>query len=265
MTLVHEEGNRFLPTRNSNSNQPIIEENFTSDDLNTSSMAKINLNNKSIITENIFNSSLSNANTPQLNFKNRKIILQPLPSNSPKGSLTNSPVEYFNPAYVNKNNKRLSNVSLPSQSSPATGVFSPKTRQNFNSYSSKLASKPTLFDYITTPNKSPIHHAKPDAPALINDFKNRFQQHQQFLQQQQQMQQQGQIGIPPKTPQSPLVQQPIVQNETQTNDVNKPESRIKKDYSKLGETLKDSLSAEDIFRLSLLSSFYSQLILSKSQ
>jgi hypothetical protein len=36
----------------------------------------------------------------------------------------------------------------------------------------------------------------------------------------------------------------------------------KKDYSKLGESVKESLNANDLLNLSLLSNFYTQLILS---
>lgn len=240
LTLIHEEGNKYLPVRNS---QPSTNQTQSTDETSsptpTSSTNIINFN-KSQNIENIFNSSLSNTNTPQSNFKNKKIYLQPLPSNSSRNSASCSPVEFANASFSSKTNNRNGGYSQSGQSSPRPGIFSPKNSQ----FSSKASnSKPTLFDFISTPNKSPNYHKQSDSQHIINDFKNRFQQHQHNLQQQQQISQ---------MPQSPLAQTPV-----EVVNVGP-----KKDYSKLGESVKETLNANDLLKLSLLSNFYTQLILS---
>ena len=175
---------------------------------------KQNFMNKSINNENIFNSSLSNHNTPfaqppppmqssssfhanhtVTSTQGRKISLQPLASNTPRSSTsqTNSPIDlYLNPNR-NKRNQNNSNYSFSSQHSHSSPNFiiSPRngapipTPTSAISYSGKVSGSgnrnghaplPSLFDYIVTPIKSDSQTNQVETPVLISDFKNKFQQ-----------------------------------------------------------------------------------------
>ncbi|RNA23371.1 hypothetical protein BpHYR1_015655 [Brachionus plicatilis] len=270
LTLIHEEGNRYLPLKNLVNSNPIINQKSAIGNFSTPPNSKIISLNQSSNSENIFDSTLSNVNTPHSNFKNRKITLQPLPSNSSRSSAANSPVDQ-NSSYMKPNNfKRHNTFAGSSSSSPIPGMLSPRNSSNNTPpYLSKLNNKATLFDFITTPNKSPSHQKSSNSQSLINDFKNRFVQHQNKLQSQQTN------GKVQKTPQSPLVIQPNIdspflendqfpeinsKNSTQSNQTNQ-EDQKKVDYSKLGESVKNSLKSNELLKISTLSNFYCELIL----
>jgi len=237
-----------LSNRASNQ-QPIIEETHPSE-IPAKNFKKLN-------SENLFDSSFSASNTPTLksNSSHRKISLQPInpQQNSPK-SINNSPIDIF--SYVNKHKK--GNFSLSSQSSPQSN-FSPKTV----TYSSKLTNKATLFDYMATPIKSPTLKSS-DTPAIISDFKNRFQQHQMQLMQNSTINQQQQQ--PNLLDNSPLKFHPEqkVEEEYVVIDKKDLDECKKMQFLNLGTHIKESLSKDEMSRLSLLAKFYSELILSKN-
>ncbi|CAF0715052.1 unnamed protein product [Brachionus calyciflorus] len=274
LTLIHEEGNKYLPTKNvpANSSNSLSEKLLSNENFSTPNNLKIVSLNKSSNMENIFDSTLSNSNTPQSNFKSKKIVLQPLPSNSPRNSGANSPVDYTNSSFSKSNSfKRHNTFAGSSNSSPVPGIFSPRNQQNNTpTYSSKLNNKATLFDFITTPKQSPVHQKQSDAQNLISDFKNRFMQHQNQMQNQQQLN-----NKMPKTPQNsqiiePNVDSPFLQKDdypdlNQVNEIKQIEESSKKDYSKLGELVKNNLKANDLLKISILSNFYTQLILKNNK
>lgn len=266
LTLLHEEGNKYLPVRQNQTNQQAVEEPMAEPTppppppASTKSFKRFN-------SENLFNSSMhSQNNTPQgpQASSHKRINLQSLQSNNSPKSLNSSPIDVF----ISQNrNKRNNNFPSPNQSSPTTN-FSPKTA----SYSSKLTNKPpTIFDYITTPIKSPTYGKGNDTQVIITDFKNRFQQHQQQYQSNQQQipspNSYAQI-IQPNQPQQltpKQTAQPIQQSIPEEVQIieKKIDEKKKKQYTELGPTVKNSLTKEDMKRLSILSKFYSQLILSK--
>lgn len=207
-------------------------------------------------SENLFDSSFSASNTPTIksNSSHRKISLQPInpQQNSPR-STNHSPIDLF----CNVNKHKKGNFSISSHSSPQSN-FSPKTV----TYSSKLTNKCTLFDYIATPIKSPTCKSN-DTPAIISDFKNRFQQHQmQLIQNNAISQQQQQSHV---TENSPLKTQPEQMQEEEYVVIDKKDlDECKRmQFSNLGTQIKESLSQDEMNSLSLLASFYSELILSK--
>jgi hypothetical protein len=242
--LLHEEGNKFLSNRASNQ-QPIIEETHPSD-IPAKNFKKLN-------SENLFDSSFSASNTPTLksNSSHRKISLQPInpQQNSPR-STNHSPVDLFS----NVNKYKKGNFPFSSQSSPQSN-FSPKTV----TYSSKLTNKATLFDYMVTPIKSPTCKSA-DTPAIISDFKNRFQQHQQQLMQNYALNQQQQ-HVNDKSPLKLQTEQ-IQEEEYVVIDKKDLDECKKMQFLNLGTTIKESLSEEEMSRLSVLAKFYSELILS---
>lgn len=271
LTLVHEEANRYLPLKNITNNHPKLNQKVSNGNFSTPPNSKIISLNQSSNTDNIFDSTLSNVNTPNSNFKNRKIILQPLPSGSPRNSNTNSPVEQNLSSTKANNFKRYNTFAGSSNSSPTLGMLSPRPDQNSTPpYISKLNNKATLFDFITTPKKSPSHQKQSHSQVLINDFKNRFVQHQNKIHSQ--PTNNGQFK---KNSQSPLIFQsnidsPIFGNDqfTEINDKKYTEqSEIdehsrNKDYSKLGDVVKNSLKPIELLKVSTLSDFYCELILS---
>lgn len=215
---------------------------------------------------------MSNVNTPSSNFKNRKIILQALPCNSSRNSNANSPVDQ-NSSFVKSNNfKRHNTFAGLSTSSPNNGILSPRNgNSNTPPYLSKLNNKATLFDFIIAPNKSPSNQKAAHSPTLINDFKNRFVQHQNKLKSQQ-----TNVKVQ-KVFQSPLISQSNTDSQIFQNDQLSDIDCIKTtannhdlinnekkntDYSRLGETVKNSLKSEELLKISLISDFYCQLILS---
>jgi hypothetical protein len=284
LNLLHEEGNKFLPIRTNNSNlatssinQANPEDKTNSHKLNNNSSSDLTqLNNKfnnRFNAENIFNSPNSSGTTPKSNSTSRKISLKPLNTSRSGGgggyaygNNNNSPVELTNSfnssnrSYTNNNNNYKKNLSLSAHTSPSTNVYSPK--YNVSSYSNKVQSKPTLFDYLATPIKSP-NYKPSDTPILISDFKSRFQQHSQQLAQMHQQQH--------KSSQSSLNSQNLDQDvsmavENEPPNVNNTkimnEIEYKKVYSDLGVSLKEKLDDLDMVKLSILAKFYSQLILS---
>ena len=238
LTLLHEEGNKFLSNRTLNQ-QPIIEETHTSE-IPQKNFKKLN-------SENLFDSSFSASNTPKSTTSHRKISLQPI-NNSPR-SINNSPIDLFN--HLTRNKK--GNLSV--QSTP-TSNYSPKTM----SYSSKLTNRATLFDYIATPVKSPTYVKSTESPAIISDFKNRFQQHQQQLQHNNSS---GNNSTPQSQDKSPLAAKfDQIQEEYVVIDKKDIDECKKMQFLNLGSTIKESLNKDEMDRLSILATFYSQLILS---
>ena len=251
LTLLHEEGNRFLPTskpatatsHNATSHQTNKHTHNTATNNNTPRTGGVGGNfNRFNNTENVFNSPCSTAQTPKSAcMATRKISLKPL--NTPRsggggGGVNNSsPHDLFNQSgggggSGNRNNNNNNNNNYNRRSiqnfspSPTCVSFPSRSNNNYNnnnnSSNSKLASKPTLFDYLaTTPIKSPNHqqttNGAVDNSVIVRDFKNRFQQHQQQLvqqhhrsqQQQQQQQQTPQpeqaASIDPAVEMSPLI------------------------------------------------------------
>lgn len=272
MTLIHEEANRYLPLKNFQNNHSIKNQNSVFTNFTTPPNSKVISLNKLSDTENIFDSSMSNVNTPNSNFKNRKIILKPLPSNGSRNSSANSPVEQNSPHFRSNNFKRHNTFAGSSVSSPNTGILSPRNGNNITPtyLSSKLNNKATLFDFIITPNTSPSNQKPSHSQTLINDFKNRFVQHQNKLKS-------NQTNVKnQKTPQSPLIIQSNTDSQILNNDqlseahcksitINPSPTNEKKnniDYSKLGETVKNSLKSNELLKISTLSDFYCQLIIS---
>jgi hypothetical protein len=117
----------------------------------------------------------------------------------------------------------------------------------------KISPKPpTIFDFITTPIKSPIYRPNniETQKIVISDFKNRFQQHQH-----QQQQQQRQQSLSNSITSTPI----IVNNSTSTTNNNTskevasspiedPELK-RKQYTELGSTLTKSLEAKEMEKL----------------
>ena len=190
LNVLHDESNSFLVFR---SNQINFEE-TKSNDMKQNENAKI-LTNKNGYLEDSYNSSFS--------------IISPKPTDL---SIRNSPTDYSNIIFSNKNNKRR---TLPGQSSfpsslneQAAGSINAEVRNsptefsnivinnknkrktlclqsastpkvNTPTFASKLSSKPSLFDFVTSPPlQTQTSTSKVDA---INDFKARFYQHQNKL------------------------------------------------------------------------------------
>ena len=145
-----------------------------------------------------------------------------------------------NANFNNRSNPRRSQNLIHSSNSSPTVLFQ-KIQNN------KYGSKPTLFDFITTPNKSPNLVKPNETPNVIQDFKARFQQHQQQMQQQQ-------------SQQSPLAK--VVETTAAAATAAMDDTK-RKQYDELGTTLKQTLTQNDMAKLSTLAKFYSQLILSK--
>ena len=121
---------------------------------------------------------------------------------------------------------------------------------------------------MATPIKSPTYAKASETPAIISDFKNRFQQHQQQLQQQQHQQPiQHHNTSAHQQENSPLasissnkfdqIQEEYVVIEKKDLDECK-----QMQFLNLGSTIKESLTLDEMDRLALLAKFYSQLILS---
>ena len=106
--------------------------------------------------------------TPKSNSKNRKISLQPLTNTPNNGNLSFNNDHYNSNGYYrgNNNRSRTNNSSFTSPNTYSDNIImnnpsSPITHFNYSPkqvyYSSKSSSKPTLFDFISTPIKSPKH------------------------------------------------------------------------------------------------------------
>jgi hypothetical protein len=101
---------------------------------------------------------------------------------------------------------------------------------------------------MATPVKSPTFHKSSETPAIISDFKNRFNQHQQQIIQNQQQQQQSALK-------SNEEDEFIVIEKSEIDECKRMQ------FLNLGSTIKESLSQDEMSRLSLLAKFYSQLVL----
>ena len=112
---------------------------------------------------------------------------------------------------------------------------------------------------MVTPIKSPTCKSA-DTPAIISDFKNRFQQHQQQLMQNYALTQQQQ-HVNDKSPLKLQTEQ-IQEEEYVVIDKKDLDECKKMQFLNLGTTIKESLSEEEMSRLSVLAKFYSELILS---
>ncbi len=286
LSLVHDEGNKYLPIKQSNS-----EESATNNQIQGTYASKSKAN-----AENLFNSSYSNSNTPHIMpAPTRKISLQPLSQNTPRTSQNNSPVDLYpshNHSRNNNYNNNLnshrrnhnfsfpSNNSTPSMISPRNNGFPPPAPSS--SYANRLVGKPaTLFDYIVTPIKSPGQlqqqaGSKPnETPVIISDFKQRFQQHQHSLNSSRASNSFSNVShsnSAVSTPVNTSTASNIITNsnnvsavsnkqeielvETKTN-----ETKPKVDFSSLGPLIKKALTESDIDRVSTLAKFYTQLIL----
>ena len=113
---------------------------------------------------------------------------------------------------------------------------------------------------MATPIKSPTCKST-DTPAIISDFKNRFQQHQQQLMQNYAFNQQQQQHANDKSPLKLQTEQ-IQEEEYVVIDKKDLDECKKMQFLNLGTTIKESLTDEEMSRLSVLAKFYSELILS---
>ncbi len=237
----------------------------------------------------------------------RKITLQALTSNTPRSTAANSQANSPLDLFLNQNNKRKlkKNVSFSSQThsspnviiSPRNGFPPPgppsssQSQSAASNYSSKAKSNTaTLFDYIVTPIKSPGQQDqfKNETPVVINDFKNRFQQHSKSFNKSKSFNHSNLTMSNPNsvntTPvnhtnsniiinsaniQSQQLQKQQQQKLEQLNEIELLEKQLseqkletkKVDYTNLVTSIKNTLSESDLERASLLAKLYTQLIL----
>ena len=171
LNILHDESNTFLPQRSSM--QAISQQ-----------TNKINNKNCSVIPEesNVsYNSSfsiISPHNNQSTNIKRKSTY------SSPKNEILfkSSPKDTYNgPNFTNKNKPRNVAVLSASNLSPRESFVSPKlsTQGNLSTaFQSKLASKPSLFDFIQSPPAPKSTPNENRSNELIEDFKNRFHMYQ---------------------------------------------------------------------------------------
>jgi hypothetical protein len=278
LNQVHEAGNRFLPPKTC---QTLVNDDTTGSLKKAATAATI-----------ISSNDQNNAADQQ-----KRLFLKPLKkqSNSPKifPDLTNS---------AGRNNRRSGggNYGFGQQSSPTTcnsilppctnafNVNSPKNNgysnnNNINNNSSRNNhAKPTLFDYFTTPIKSPNNGNGKSiiSPVTVSDFSSRFR---------------DQLTVKPPQPQpnpsTDVAAANSFSSKLKSNDASKnrelvkisettvgentdetlgkkeeanpaDEDRSKKESVNLAEYIRRKLCDFDMKKLEILSKFYTQLILS---
>lgn len=171
LNILHDESNTFLPQR-------------TNTQTASQQTNKINNKNCSVIPEesNVsYNSSfsiISPHNNQSANIKRKSTY------SSPKNELLfkSSPKDTYNgPNFTNKNKPRNVAVLSASNLSPRDSFVSPKLSSQGNQstmFPSKLASKPSLFDFIQSPPAPKSTPTQTRSNELIEDFKNRFHMYQ---------------------------------------------------------------------------------------
>ena len=163
LSLLHEEGNKYLQILNKTTHATPATQYSTPPShppiTNITNITPTSKNNRHEHFENKLQNMNTSLITPKSNSKQRKISLQPL-TNTPNsnGSFTNDHNGYYknrrnNNSLFTSPNTYSDNIIMNQPTSPIVTNQSPKHISS--SYSSKLASKPTLFDFISTPIKSP--------------------------------------------------------------------------------------------------------------
>lgn len=176
LNLLHDESNTYLPQRSLT--QTTTQQNKQTHNTLVNTNSTTLLSKNCIPEDGSYNSSFiispHNNQPPQ----NKRKSFNPSPKNdfffksSPKDT-------YNNPPFINKNKPR--NVAVLSAS--ATHFSSPKFTSN-NIIQSKLATKPSLFDFIQSPplqqqTSKPVNDiTNTRSNEMIEDFKNRFYLHQ---------------------------------------------------------------------------------------
>jgi hypothetical protein len=240
-----------------------------------------------------------NQHTPRTSQNNSPIDMYPSHNHSRSNYSNNN---NFNNNTSMSNNRRGSNFSFPSNNSTPS-MISPRNtyhnQQHNNSgfpppapsanYSSKLVGKPqpTLFDYIVTPIKSPgqlmqqqqlgkVAEQQQQTP-LINDFKQRFSQHQHSMNSSRASVSFGNVSYSNSVVSTPVntssasniitnnsvvgASGGVEKQEIELVETKASEAKPKVDFSNLGPLIRKALSESDIERVSILAKLYTQLIL----